>query len=268
MLTTAVENFPGFANGIMGPDLMDAMRKQAERFGTEFLQDLAEKVDLSARPFTIKLSNQEILTDTLIIATGAKAKQLGLQSEWRLTGRGVSYCATCDGFFFKDRTVYVIGGGDAAMEEALVLAGMAKTVTVIHRSDSFKASKIMLERAKSLAKVTFILNSVIEEILDMDKGEVTGIKLKNLQTGLVQELPADGVFIAIGHQPNTALFKGQLRLTEAGYLETDGVKTSVPGVFAAGDVMDERYKQAVFAAGNGCAAALEAQWFLARQQLS
>ncbi|MCC7529596.1 MAG: thioredoxin-disulfide reductase [Candidatus Melainabacteria bacterium] len=265
MLTTTVENFPGFANGIMGPDLMEETRKQAERLGTEFLQDLAESVDLSAQPFLVKTASQEILTDSLIIATGASAKQLGLASEKSLIGRGVSYCATCDGFFFKDKIVYVVGGGDSAMEEATVLAARAKTVTIIHRGDSFKASQRMIDKAKREPKISFSLNSVVEDILDAGKGEVTGIKVKDLKTGDVQELPADGVFIAIGHQPNTELFKEQLELTESGYIMTDGVKTSVAGVFAAGDVMDERYKQAIVAAGNGSSAALEARWFLSEK---
>ncbi len=266
MLTTSVENFPGFAAGVMGPDLMEEMRKQAERLGTDFLQDLAESVDLASPPFLVKTASQEILTDTLIIATGAKAKQLGLPSEKSLTGRGVSYCATCDGFFFKDKTVYVVGGGDSAMEEATVLARLAKSVIIIHRAESFKASQMMIERAKSEPKISFLLNSAVEDILDAEKGDVTAIKVKNINTGDVQELPADGVFVAIGHQPNTELFKGQLELTELGYIKTDGVKTTVDGVFAAGDVMDERYKQAIVAAGNGSAASLEARWFLADKE--
>lgn len=262
MLTTAVENFPGFPAGVMGPDLMEEMRKQAERLGTEFLQDLAEEVDLSTVPLLVKTASQEILTDTLIIATGAKARQLGLPSEKKLIGRGVSYCATCDGFFFKDKIVFVVGGGDSAMEEATVLARLAKSVTIIHRAESFKASQMMTERAKSEPKISFLLNSMVEDILDAEKGEVTAIKVKNLQSGEVQELPADGIFIAIGHQPSTELFGGQLQLTGTGYIKTDGVKTSVAGVFAAGDVMDERYKQAIVAAGKGSEAALEARWFL------
>ena len=263
MLTSAVENFPGFSNGVLGPDLMEEMRKQAERLGTEFLQDLAEAVDLSVRPFRVKTALHEIFTDTLIVATGASARQLGLASEKSLIGRGVSYCATCDGFFFRDKNVFVVGAGDSAMEEATVLARVAKTVTVINRADTFKATQMMLERAKKEPKISFLLNSVVEDILDSEKGEVTAVKVKNLETGDVEELPADGIFIAIGHEPNTALFKGQLQLTAGGYIKTDGVKTSVAGVFAAGDVMDEQYKQAIFAAGNGCAAAIEARTFLA-----
>lgn len=262
MLTTAVENFPGFSTGIIGPDLMEEMRKQAARLGAEFLQDLAESVDLSVRPFVVKTAGCEILTDTLIIATGAAARPLGLENEKKLIGRGISYCATCDGFFFKDKNVFVVGGGDTAMEEATVLARLAKAVTVIHRSDVLTASHRMSQKAKSDAKISFLYNSVVEEILDAELGEVTAIKVRDLKTGQLNELPADGVFIAIGHSPNTELFKGQLQLTDGGYIKTAGVKTSIDGVFAAGDVMDERYKQAVVAAGNGSAAALEARFYL------
>lgn len=261
-ITTDVENFPGFPNGILGPTLMEEMHKQAERFGTQFIYDNAESVDLSQRPFVIKTSGEEILTDTLVVCTGASAKWLGLESEQKLMGHGVSACATCDGFFFKDKIVYVIGGGDTALEEANFLTRFASTVTLVHRRDSFRASKIMVDRAKANSKIKFELDTVVEEILDVTKGEVTGIRLRSLKTNQVQELPADGVFIAIGHHPNSDLFVGQLELTESGYIRTLGVKTSVQGVFAAGDVQDEVYKQAVTAAGSGCAAALEAQWYL------
>jgi thioredoxin reductase (NADPH) len=261
-ITTEVENFPGFPEGILGPVLMEEMHKQAERFGTQFIYDNAESVDLSKRPFKIKTSSEEIYTETLLICTGANAKLLGLESESKLMGHGVSACATCDGFFFRDKEVYVVGGGDTAMEEAVFLTRFANKVTLIHRRDSFRASKIMVDRAKATPKVHFLLDTVIEEILDVSKGEVTGLRVKNLKTNKVSELPADGVFVAIGHDPNTSLFKGQLELSPNGYLVTNGVKTSIPGVFAAGDVQDEVYKQAVTAAGTGCAAALEAQWFL------
>jgi thioredoxin reductase (NADPH) len=261
--TTMVENFPGFSQGILGPSLMDEMQKQAERFGTEFLLDYAQSVDLSKRPFVVKVSGEEIFTDTLIVCTGAKARLLGLACESKLIGRGVSTCATCDGFFFRDKVVYVVGGGDTALEEAIVLARMAKSVTIIHRWDTFdRASKVMVERAKAEPKISYLFDSAVEDILDADKGEVTAIRVKNLKTDKVTELPADGVFIAIGHQPNTDLFNGQLELTGGGYIKTSGVKTSVQGVFAAGDVQDELYKQAIVAAGSGCAAALEAQHFL------
>ena len=261
-ITTDVENFPGFPDGILGPTLMEEMHKQAERFGTQFIYDNAESVDLSKRPFVIKTSGEEIHTETLLICTGANAKLLGMEAESKLMGHGVSACATCDGFFFRDKIVFVIGGGDTAMEEAMFLTRFASSVSLVHRRDSFRASKIMVDRALQNPKIKFILDTVIDEILDVSKGEVTGIRLKNLKTGKVETLPADGIFIAIGHQPNTTLFQGQLDLNENGYIITDGVKTKIPGVFAAGDVQDEVYKQAITAAGTGCAAALEAQWFL------
>lgn len=267
-ITTDVENFPGFPNGILGPTLMEEMLKQAERFGTQFIYDNAEFVDLSKSPFVIKTSGEEIHTDTLIVCTGASAKWLGLESEQKLMGHGVSACATCDAFFFKEKVVFVVGGGDTALEEANFLTRFASVVNLVHRRDSFRASKIMADRAKNNPKINFYLDTVVEDILDISKNEVTAIRLKNLKTGKVEELPADGVFIAIGHHPNSDLFKGQLKLNENGYIWTDGVKTSVPGVFAAGDVQDEIYKQAVTAAGTGCAAALEAQWFLEKLEAS
>lgn len=261
-ITTDVENFPGFPDGILGPDLMELMHKQAERFGTQFIFDNAESVDLSKTPFVIKTSGEEIHTDTLIICTGASAKLLGLESESKLMGHGVSACATCDGFFFKDKVVYVVGGGDTAMEEAIFLTRFASSVTLVHRRDSFRASKIMVDRAMDNPKIKFALDSVIEEIDDVNLGHVTQIKLRNLKTNQVEELPADGVFVAIGHKPNTELFVGQLELDESGYIVTNGVKTAIKGVFAAGDVQDPLYRQAISAAGSGCMAALEAQWFL------
>lgn len=265
-ITSDVENFPGFPNGILGPELMEEMHKQAERFGTQFIYDNAESVDLTKRPFTITTSSEQIITDTLIIGTGASAKLLGLDSESKLMGHGVSACATCDGFFFRDKTVFVVGGGDTALEEATFLTRFATSVTVIHRREGFRASAIMADRAKQNPKVKFILNSVVEDINDVEKGEVTSIRIRNIITNEVQELPADGVFIAIGHQPNTDLFKGQIELTDTGYIVTDGVKTSVKGVFASGDVQDELYKQAITAAGTGCMAALEAQWLLENEE--
>ncbi|SRR5579875_1113592 len=265
-ITTDVENFPGFPNGIQGPELMEEMHKQAERFGTQFIYDNAESVDLSRRPFVVKTSSDEVHTDTLLICTGASAKLLGLEAENKLMGHGVSACATCDGFFFKDKTVFVVGGGDTAMEEAMFLTRFATSVTLIHRRDQFRASKIMVDRARDNAKIQWLLNCVIDEINDVEKGYVTGIKVRNIKTGEVKEMPADGVFIAIGHQPNTDLFKGQLDMDENDYLVTDGVKTKIEGVFAAGDVMDPHYRQAVTAAGAGCKAALEAQWFLEQQE--
>jgi thioredoxin reductase (NADPH) len=265
-ITTDVENFPGFPNGIQGPELMEEMHKQAERFGTEFIYDNAESIDLSKRPFIIRTSSEEIHTDTLLICTGASAKLLNLPSETKLMGHGVSACATCDGFFFKDKVVFVVGGGDTALEEAMFLTRFASQVHLVHRRDSFRASKIMVDRAKENSKISYILDSVVEDILDVSKGEVTGIRLRNIKTDQVQEMAADGVFIAIGHKPNTELFQGQLELSESGYLVTDGVKTKIPGVFAAGDVQDQLYRQAITAAGTGCMAALEAQWFLEAEE--
>lgn len=261
-ITTDVENFPGFPNGIQGPELMEEMHKQAERFGTQFIYDNAESVDLSRRPFVIRTSSDEIHTDTLLICTGASAKLLGLESESKLMGHGVSACATCDGFFFKDKEVFVVGGGDTAMEEAMFLTRFASSVTLVHRRDTFRASKIMVDRAKDNPKIKWLLNVVVEDILDVNKGHVLGIKVKDVATGIISEMPADGVFIAIGHKPNTELFVGQLDLDESGYIITDGVKTKIPGVYAAGDVQDPLYRQAITAAGTGCMAALEAQWFL------
>jgi thioredoxin reductase (NADPH) len=265
-ITTEVENFPGFPEGILGPTLMEEMHKQAERFGTQFIYDNAESVDLSKRPFVVRTSAEEIHTDTLLICTGANAKLLGLESETKLMGHGVSACATCDGFFFRDKRVFVVGGGDTAMEEAMFLTRFATKVTLIHRRDSFRASHIMVDRAKRNPKIDFMLDTVVEDIFDVSKKEVTGIRVRNIKTGHTEDLPADGIFIAIGHQPNSSLFVGQLDLTENGYIVTDGVKTKIPGVFAAGDVQDEVYKQAITAAGTGCAAALEAQWFLEKME--
>ncbi len=233
-ITTDVENFPGFIDGIQGPQLMEQMQKQAERFGTQLIYDNAESVDLSKRPFTVRTGHEEIITDTLIICTGASAKLLGIESESKLMGHGVSACATCDGFFFKDKEVFVVGGGDTALEEAVFLTRFAKQVTVVHRLDTFRASAIMVNRAKQNNKIKFILDHVVEDIEDVSKGEVTGVKLRHAKTGKISQYKIDGIFIAIGHQPNTELFRdGQLKLTPTGYIVTDGVKTSIPGVFAA-----------------------------------
>jgi thioredoxin reductase (NADPH) len=265
-ITTDVENFPGFPNGIQGPELMEEMHKQAERFGTQFIYDNAESVDLSKRPFVIRTSGEEIITDTLLICTGASAKLLGLESEQKLMGHGVSACATCDGFFFRDKKVFVVGGGDTALEEAGFLTRFATHVTLIHRRDSFRASAIMVDRAKRNPKISYMLDSGLEEVYDVSKGMVTGLKVKNFKTGKSEEHEADGVFIAIGHKPNTELFVNQLDLTESGYIKTNGVKTNIKGVFAAGDVQDELYRQAITAAGSGCMAALEAQWLLESEE--
>ena len=267
-ITTDVENFPGFPNGILGPELMEEMHKQAERFGTQFIYDNAESVDLSKRPFLIRTSSEEILSKTILLCTGASARLLGLEAESKLMGHGVSACATCDGFFFRDKVVYVVGGGDTAFEEAMFLTRFATSVTLIHRRNTFRASKIMVDRARENQKINYMLDSTLDEIYDVKEGVVTAIRLRNLKTGKTQEHPADGVFIAIGHKPNTELFVGQLELDDNGYIVTDGVKTEIPGVFAAGDVQDHLYKQAITAAGTGCMAALEAQWFLESEEAS
>lgn len=260
--TTEVENYPGFAKGIMGPELMKEMRAQAERFGTEFLTGDVSAVDLKTGPFTITIDGEQTVhTKTLIIATGASAIQIGVKNEARLTGHGVSTCATCDGFFFKGKELIVVGGGDSAMEEATFLTKFASKVSIVHRRDKLRASKIMQDRAVKNEKITFIWNSAVEDILGKDV--VTGARLKNLVTGKTTELPCAGVFVAIGHRPNTALFAGQIKMDAKGYIQTEkGTATSVPGVFAAGDVQDSVYRQAVTAAGSGCMAAIDAERFL------
>jgi thioredoxin reductase (NADPH) len=260
--TTEVENYPGFAKGIMGPELMKEMRAQAERFGTEFLTGDVSAVDLKTGPFTITIDGEQTVhTKTLIIATGASAIQIGVKNEARLTGHGVSTCATCDGFFFKGKELIVVGGGDSAMEEATFLTKFASKVSIVHRRDKLRASKIMQDRAVKNEKITFIWNSTVEDILGKDV--VAGARLKNLVTGKTTELPCAGVFVAIGHRPNTALFAGQIEMDVKGYIQTEkGTATSVPGVFAAGDVQDSVYRQAVTAAGSGCMAAIDAERFL------
>jgi thioredoxin reductase (NADPH) len=264
MLTTSVENYPGFFDGVMGPDLMETMRKQAERFGTEMIADDVASVDFLQRPFVVRAGEDTYHGDTVVIATGASAKLLGLPSEALLMGRGVSTCATCDGFFFKDQTIMVVGGGDTALEEALYLARLGREIQVVHRRDTLRASKIMQERAFKNPKISFIWDSVIEEIFDVTQGKVAAVLLKNLKTGAVTERPVDGLFIAIGHLPNTALFRGQIDLTPTDYIRVvpGTTQTSVPGVFAAGDVQDHVWRQAVTAAGTGCMAALEAERYL------
>ena len=262
MLTTDVENYPGFPGSILGPELMDALEKQASRFGAEMLHQTATRVDLSARPFGVWAGDEEWRGQTLIIATGATAKWLGVPGEQRLLGRGVSACATCDGFFFRDRELVVVGGGDTAMEEATFLTKFASNIAIVHRRDEFRASKIMQDRALSNPKISVIWDSVVEEI--QGDGGVTGVRLRNVKTEEPTQHRTDGVFVAIGHTPNTSLFQGQVELSDGGYIVVDepSTATSVPGVFAAGDVTDRVYRQAVTAAGQGCKAAMDAERFL------
>jgi thioredoxin reductase (NADPH) len=266
-ITTDVENYPGFAKGILGPELMEEFKKQAERFGTETIFGDVTEVDLRVRPFRVTVSKESYTCDALIIATGASAKLLGLESEKKLMGYGVSACATCDGFFFRDKEVVVVGGGDTALEEALFLTKFATKVTIIHRRNELRASKIMQERGMKNPKISFIWDSIVEEIYGTAKdGGVKGVRLRNLKSGVDQDFRCDGVFIAIGHQPNSQLFVGQLEMDPLGYLITrDGTKTNVPGVFACGDVQDHVYRQAVTAAGTGCIAAIDAERFLESQ---
>ena len=263
MLTTMVENFPGYRDGIMGPDLMAEMRSQAERFGTDIIQSYVTSVDLSRRPFVVRTTDQEFLAESLIIATGATARLLGLPSERALMGHGVSTCATCDGYFFRGQEIAVVGGGDSAMEEATFLTKFATKVTVVHRRDTFRASKIMVDKARANPKIAWMLNSEVQEIKDTGQGEVTSMVVKHLDTGVITDVPLKGVFVAIGHTPNTSLFANQLEMDANGYLIThDGSKTSVAAVFACGDVQDHIYRQAITAAGSGCMAALDAERFL------
>ena len=264
MLTTLVENYPGFVDGIDGPPLMETFKAQAARFGTEMIADDVTEVDFSSRPFRVKADDAVVEADTIIIATGASAKLIGLPNESKLMGRGVSTCATCDGFFFKDQNIMVVGGGDSAMEEALYLSRLGRQVQVVHRRDALRASKIMQERALKNPKIEFVWDTAVEDVLDPAKGKVTAGRLKNLKTGAQWETPGDGLFVAIGHQPNTAIFKGKIDLHPNEYVKvTPGTtQPSVPGVFAAGDVADFTYRQAVTAAGTGCMAALEAERYL------
>lgn len=265
-LTTLVENFPGFPEGIQGPELIENMRKQAARFGADYRLGHVVTVDLSKRPFTLSLGRETIQTRTLIIATGASARWLGLPNEQALIGRGVSSCATCDGFFFSGKEIAVIGGGDSAMEEALFLTRFATQVTLIHRRDQFRASKIMLDRARAHKKIKFLTDTVVDDILDVSKKEVTSLRLRNLKSGESWDFPTSAMFLGIGHIPNAKMFEGQLETDQDGYLKThDYVFTRVPGVYACGDVQDRRYRQAVTAAGTGCMAATEVEKFLEEQ---
>ncbi len=262
MNTTDVENFPGFPDGIMGPDLMDNFRKQAERFGAELVADDVVEVDLEANPKVVKTYTDTYYAKAVILATGSRYRELGLENEKRLSGRGVSWCATCDGFFFRDQDIVVVGGGDTAMEEAIFLTRFAKSVTVIHRRDSLRASKIMQDRAFANEKIRFVWDSEIADVLGEER--ISGVRVRNVKTGEESDLPVGGLFIAIGHEPRTDLLKGQIDLDEQGYIVVDApsTRTNIDGVFAAGDVVDHTYRQAITAAGTGCAAALDAERWL------
>ncbi len=263
MMTTLVENWPGHRDGIMGPDLMAEMRAQSQRFGAELVQEHVTAVNLSSKPIQVRTDSAEYKAKTLIIATGASARLLGLPSERKLMGHGVSTCATCDGYFFRGQDIAVVGGGDSAMEEAMYLTRFADKVTVVHRREALRASKIMQDKARANPKIAWRFNSAVEDIRDTAKNEVTTMVLRDMKTDELSEVPVAGVFVAIGHTPNTSLFKGQLEMDANGYLIThDGAKTSIPGVFACGDVQDHVYRQAITAAGSGCMAAIDAEKYL------
>jgi len=265
-ITTMVENFPGFPEGIMGPALMEDMKKQAERFGTEYLPGMVTQVDLSHNPFRVFTDDRETQTRTVIISSGASARLLGLESEKKLIGYGVSTCATCDGYFFRGKEILVVGGGDSAIEEATFLTKYASKVTLVHRRDQLRASKIMQDRAFKNPKIDFVWDTVVEEIYDINAKTVKGVKLRNLKSNEVTDFKCEGVFVAIGHVPNTQIFRGLLEMDANGYIVThDGTKTSVPGVFAAGDVQDHVYRQAISAAGTGCMAGMDAERYLEQQ---
>jgi thioredoxin reductase (NADPH) len=262
-LTTLVENFPGFPEGIHGPDLVENMKKQAQNFGAEFLHGAVIDTDFSKRPFRLNIEGEWIETRTVIIASGASARWLGLESEHKLIGRGVSSCATCDGFFYRDKKIMVIGGGDSAMEEANFLTRFGREVSLVHRREEFRASKIMLDRARHNPKIRFVMNSVVEEVHDVAKGVVTGVRLRNLKTGEAWDEEVDGFFVAIGHIPNTKIFKGQIETDPDGYIiSKGGARTNIAGIFHAGDVQDRTYRQAITASGAGCMAAIEVERFL------
>jgi thioredoxin reductase (NADPH) len=263
-LTTMVENYPGFPDGVMGPDLMDAMRKQAQRFGAEVVNGYVHAVKLKDQPFRISYGDQEIQAKTVVISTGSSAKLIGLETETQLMGHGVSTCATCDGFFYRGKEIAVVGGGDSAMEEATFLTKFATRVSVIHRREVLRASKIMQERAQKNPKIQFLYNTVVEEVVGTKETGVSGLKLRNIKTKDLSELKVDGLFVAIGHNPNTEIFKGQIELDEKGYVKTqpDSTRTNIPGVFACGDVQDPVFRQAITAAGSGCMAAIEAERWL------
>ncbi|HET9675861.1 MAG TPA: thioredoxin-disulfide reductase [Gaiellaceae bacterium] len=268
MITSDVENYPGYPEGILGPQMMADFRRQAERFGTEFVTDDVTKVDFSERPFRVWVGNDEYRARTVIVSTGASARQLGLPSEVALQGRGVTYCATCDGAFYRDKEVVVVGGGDSAMEEALFLTRFASKVTIVHRRNEFRASQIMTNRARASDKIEFLTPYVVEDVLGVEDGKLTAIRLRNVETDEVIDYPADGLFVAIGHDPTTELFLDELDHDAAGYLITKprSTETNVPGVFAVGDVQDHTYRQAITAAGSGCMGALDAERFLAAEE--
>jgi thioredoxin reductase (NADPH) len=263
-LTTLVENYPGFPEGIMGPQLMEDMRKQAQRFGTEIISSHVERVDFKGNPFRIYYGDQEVQAKTVVISTGSSAKLIGIESEIKLMGHGVSTCATCDGFFFRGKEIAVVGGGDSAMEESTFLTKFATKVSVIHRRETLRASKIMQDRALANPKIQFIWNTVVDEVLGSRETGVTGLKLKNIKTQEASKMPVDGLFVAIGHNPNTDIFRGQIDLDDRGYIKTqpDSTRTNIPGVFACGDVQDPVFRQAITAAGTGCMAAIEAERWL------
>ena len=264
MITSDVENYPGYPDGVMGPEMMRQFREQAERFGTEFVTDVVTSVDFSERPFKVNVEQEEYLARTVIVATGATARQIGLPSELALQGRGVTYCATCDGAFYREKEVVVVGG-DSAMEEALFLTKFASKVTIVHRREHFRASQIMVDRARAHEKIEILTPFVVDEVLGVEAGKLTGVRLRDTETGETRDLATDGLFVAIGHDPTTKLFVDSLDHDESGYLITRGksTETNIPGVFAAGDVQDHVYRQAVTAAGSGCQAALDAERFLA-----
>ena len=266
MITSDVENYPGYADGVLGPEMMADFRRQAERFGADFITDDVTRVDFSERPFHVWVGDEEYRAETVIVATGATARQIGLESEQRLQGRGVSYCAVCDAAFFREKEIVVVGGGDSAMEEASFLAKFGSKVTVVHRRDEFRASPIMLDRAQANEKISFVTNAVVEEVLG--DTSVTGVRLRDTRTGETSELASDGIFVAIGHDPTTALFLDQLDHDDQGYLVTKpgSTETNIPGVFAVGDVQDHTYRQAVTAAGSGCMGALDAERYLSAKQ--
>jgi thioredoxin reductase (NADPH) len=262
-LTTLVENFPGFPEGIMGPELVENMRKQAEHFGAEYVHGEVIDTDFSVRPFRLNVDGEWIETHTVIIASGASARWIGLESEYKLIGHGVSSCATCDGFFYRDKKIMVVGGGDSAMEEANFLTRFGRDVTLVHRREEFRASKIMLDRARHNPKINFLMNTVVEEVHDASKGIVTSVRLRNLKTGVVWEQDVDGFFVAIGHIPNTKIFKGQIETDPDGYIiSKGGARTNIAGIFHAGDVQDRVYRQAITASGAGCMAAIEVERYL------